>query len=78
MTPAPCGWLHMEVLEKDKMEWMTDVPLHPQPSEVGGWCLPCSQCAAEQCSQQSMVGGASKLKVLNQVGWAYSARLTAR
>ena len=32
---APHGWLHMEVLEKDKMQWMTDVPLHPQPGEVG-------------------------------------------
>jgi len=52
VTPAPCGWLHMEVLERDKMEWMTDVPLHPQPSEVGGWCLPCSRCVAELCLQQ--------------------------
>ena len=32
---APHGWLHMEVLEKDKMQWMTDVSLHPQPGEVG-------------------------------------------
>ena len=31
------GWLHMEVLEKDKMQWMTDVSLHPQPGEVGVW-----------------------------------------
>ena len=36
VSAAPHGWLHMEVLERDKMEWMTDVPLHPQPSEVGG------------------------------------------
>ena len=27
-------WLHMDVVEKEKMEWMTDVPLHPQSSEV--------------------------------------------
>ena len=31
------GWLHMEVMEKDKMQWMTDVSLHPQPEEVGEW-----------------------------------------
>jgi len=60
VTPTPHGWLHMEVLERDKMEWMTDVPLHPQPSEVGEWGLPCSQRVAEQYLQQGMVGRASK------------------
>ena len=26
----PGKWLHMDVIEKEKMEWMTDVPLFPQ------------------------------------------------
>ena len=25
----PGRWLHMDVVEKEKMEWMTDVPLYP-------------------------------------------------
>ena len=31
----PGKWLHMDVIEKEKMEWMTDVPLFPQPSSLG-------------------------------------------
>ena len=26
----PGRWLHMDVVEKEKMEWMTDVPLYPR------------------------------------------------
>ena len=26
----PGKWLHMDIIEKEKMEWMTDVPLFPQ------------------------------------------------
>jgi hypothetical protein len=26
----PGKWLHMDIMEKEKMEWMTDVPLYPQ------------------------------------------------
>ena len=26
----PGKWLHMDVMEKEKMEWMTDVPLYPR------------------------------------------------
>ena len=30
----PGRWLHMDVIEKEKMEWMTDVPLYSQnPSD---------------------------------------------
>lgn len=28
----PGKWLHMDVVEKEKLEWMTDVPLYPQDS----------------------------------------------
>ena len=34
----PGRWLHMDVVEKEKMEWMTDVPLYPRsdgPSPSG-------------------------------------------
>ena len=29
---VPGKWLHMDVVEKEKMEWMTDVPLYRQDS----------------------------------------------
>lgn len=28
----PGRWLHMDVIERDKMEWMTDIPLYRQDS----------------------------------------------
>lgn len=28
------GWLHMNTVEREKMEWMMDVPIHPQSNEV--------------------------------------------
>ncbi len=28
------GWLHMDTVEKEKMEWMTDVQIHPRTNEV--------------------------------------------
>ena len=38
----PGKWLHMDIIEKEKMEWMTDVPLFPRdvdasPSEGEEW-----------------------------------------
>ena len=27
-TTTPTSWVHMNVVERDKMEWMTDVPSH--------------------------------------------------
>ena len=30
----PGRWLHMDVFEKEKMEWMTDVPLYHQDSST--------------------------------------------
>lgn len=30
----PGGWLHMDVLEKEKLEWMTDVPLVSPKTEL--------------------------------------------
>ncbi len=32
--PPPSGWLHMGTVEREKMEWMTDVPTHGQASQV--------------------------------------------
>ena len=32
----PGRWLHMDVVEKEKMEWMTDVPLYPQDTSSSG------------------------------------------
>lgn len=29
----PGRWLHMDVVEKEKMEWMMDVPLYPQSDD---------------------------------------------
>ena len=26
---TPTSWVHMDVVERDKMEWMTDVGIHP-------------------------------------------------
>ena len=31
---TPTSWVHMDVVEREKMEWMTDVSIHPPRGEV--------------------------------------------